>query len=177
MAYDCSGLIVAYLLREGLIGYDTTANGLYFDQCTAIQKAELRAGDLVFRKYSTKNQMYHVGVYMGDGSVVHAKGRDVGVVRESLSATAWNRFGRLKAFAGVDSTAAYVRSLRRTLPNMQGDDVRTVQTALLAAGFDPKGIDGLYGKNTEKAVKAYQKAKGLKVDGIVGPKTWTSLIG
>ncbi len=176
IAYDCSGLVVKYLLDNQLIAHDTTANGLYFDQCTPIQKAELSAGDLVFRKYAAKNQMYHVGVYMGDGSVLHAKGRDDGVVRESLSATGWNRFGRLKVFADADTRAGYVRSLKRTVPNMQGDDVRAVQTALLAAGFDPKGIDGLYGKNTEKAVKAYQKAHGLEVDGFVGPKTWASLI-
>jgi len=120
--------------------------------------------------------MYHVGVYMGDGSVVHAKGRDDGVVRESLCATGWNRFGRLKVFAETEEAATYVRKLKRTLPNMQGDDVRAVQTALLDEGFDPQGIDGLYGKNTEKAVKAYQKAKSLCATGIVDEKTWQSLI-
>lgn len=36
--------------------------------------------------------------------------------------------------------------------------------------------DGLFGTNTKKAVSAYQTSKGLKVDGIVGIKTWTALI-
>ena len=36
--------------------------------------------------------------------------------------------------------------------------------------------DGLYGKNTKKAVAAYQSAKGLKVDGCAGVHTWTALI-
>ncbi|WP_197071991.1 peptidoglycan-binding domain-containing protein, partial [Geobacillus kaustophilus] len=31
------------------------------------------------------------------------------------------------------------------------------------------------GKQTEAAVKAYQKRKGLVADGIVGPKTWNML--
>ena len=97
-AYDCSGLGVDFLLEEGLISKDTTANGLYYNQCTAISKSDLQAGDLVFKKYSTKNKVYHVGIYIGNGEVVHAKGRDYGVVREPISATKWNRYGRLKAF-------------------------------------------------------------------------------
>ena len=168
VAYDCSGLIIAYLLREGLISCDTTANGIYFSHCTAIEKSDLRAGDLVFKKYSSKNAMYHVGVYMGDGTVVHAKGRDYGVVREGLGATGWNRFGRLTIFADEAAvTGDLVRTLKKTSPRMRGDDVRAVQTALLGSGFDPKGIDGVYGPNTQKAVIAYQKANGLEADGIV----------
>ncbi|MDD5018580.1 MAG: peptidoglycan-binding protein [Eubacteriales bacterium] len=176
-AYDCSGLIVAYLLENGYIGSDTTANGLYFNHCAAIEKSGLTAGDLVFRKYTTKNKMYHVGVYIGDGTVVHAKGRDYGVVREPLLAVNWNRYGRLHVFADESADAVYSRKLKNTgRPYMQGDDVRAVQTALKSIGFDPGGIDGIYGSKTEKAVKAFQTARGLEVDGIVGPKTWAALM-
>ena len=37
------------------------------------------------------------------------------------------------------------------------------------------GIDGDFGKDTLAAVKAFQQDRGLKVDGIVGPKTWAAL--
>lgn len=37
--------------------------------------------------------------------------------------------------------------------------------------------DGLYGKNTENAVKKYQSESGLKADGIVGINTWKSFLG
>lgn len=53
----------------------------------------------------------------------------------------------------------------------QGREVKDIQKALLEKGYDPKGIDGIFGPNTEKAVKAFQKDKGLVVDGKVGPKT------
>ena len=37
-------------------------------------------------------------------------------------------------------------------------------------------IDGIFGVNTEKAVKKFQNNRNLKVDGIVGKKTWPYLI-
>lgn len=60
---------------------------------------------------------------------------------------------------------------------INGDDVRAVQDALRAAGFDAGTTDGLYGPKTAEAVVEYQAFKGLKVDGIVGPVTWAALIG
>lgn len=53
----------------------------------------------------------------------------------------------------------------------EGPEVAKTQQALLDKGYDPKGIDGIFGNNTEKAVKAFQKDNGLDVDGCVGPKT------
>ncbi len=178
IAYDCSGLIVAFLLAEGLISGDRSANGLYHNECGDICKEELMAGDLVFKKYLTKNQMYHVGVYMGDGTVVHAKGRDDGVVREPFGSTGWNRFGRLKCWGGAMCAPVYTRFLKNSgKPYIKGDDVLAVQRALENRGYNVGGIDGIYGPNTEKAVRTFQQAARLTVDGIVGPKTWAVLIG
>ena len=131
----------------------------------------------MFKKYAAQNRMYHVGVYMGDGTVVHAKGRDDGVVRESLAKAGWNRFGRLKCL-NPESASVYTRLLKVTgKPYMSGDDVRAVQRALTNAGFSVGEADGCFGPKTEKAVKAYQAANGLAADGIVGPETWAKLIG
>ncbi len=177
-AYDCSGLIVKHLMDEGLLKGDRTANGLFYDECRAISKNELAAGDLVFKKYAASSKVYHVGVYMGDGSVVHSKGRDDGVIRESIGKTGWNRFGRLKCFGGSTGAAGYYRLLKNTgRPYMSGADVMTVQAALLDKGVNPGGIDGVYGPATEAAVKAFQKANALEADGIVGPKTWEKVAG
>jgi uncharacterized protein (TIGR02594 family) len=55
--------------------------------------------------------------------------------------------------------------------------VRDIQTALDGKGFNPGGIDGIWGRNTIKAVRAFQAANGLKVDGIAGPNTLAKLIG
>lgn len=57
----------------------------------------------------------------------------------------------------------------------QGDPVRRLQERLKELGHDPKGADGVFGPNTEAAVKAFQAANGLGVDGVVGPQTWGKL--
>ena len=59
----------------------------------------------------------------------------------------------------------------------KGDAVKTMQTMLIACGFScgPDGADGDFGKNTENAVKRFQRANGLKEDGVVGSATWAAL--
>lgn len=49
--------------------------------------------------------------------------------------------------------------------------VKELQDKLRAAGFDPGASDGWYGKKTAAAVRAYQEANGLTVDGDAGPQT------
>ena len=53
----------------------------------------------------------------------------------------------------------------------KNDDVADLQTALKQLGFYTKSIDGSYGTGTKSAVRAFQKAHGLSVDGVAGPKT------
>ena len=58
-----------------------------------------------------------------------------------------------------------------------GNDVKNLQTALMDEGYDvgKAGVDGVYGKDTEAAVKQYQKDNGLTIDGIAGKNTLGSL--
>lgn len=53
--------------------------------------------------------------------------------------------------------------------------VATVQAQLKKLGFNPGAIDGIRGRNTIRAVKAFQKSRRLVSDGIVGPRTWAKL--
>jgi uncharacterized protein (TIGR02594 family) len=49
-------------------------------------------------------------------------------------------------------------------------NIREIQAALSRAGFTT-AIDGAWGRKSIDALKAFQKAKGLLVDGLIGPKT------
>ena len=55
-----------------------------------------------------------------------------------------------------------------------GPDVTKLQQALNSKGFTLT-VDGEFGPNTETAVKQFQQASNLEVDGIVGPATWRAL--
>ena len=59
----------------------------------------------------------------------------------------------------------------------KGEYVLVLQAALKNRGYDigSSGVDGVFGKATEAAVKAFQKDNGLKADGICGPLTWQAL--
>ncbi len=50
-----------------------------------------------------------------------------------------------------------------------------IQTALKTKGYDPGDIDGIRGRRTIAAIKAFQAANGLLVDGIAGPNTLAKL--
>lgn len=71
--------------------------------------------------------------------------------------------------------ADYTRALAHRLPLLRGPDVKAVQRRLDTRGFSPGPVDGLYGRTTEAAVREFQASRNLKVDGIVGPRTWSAL--
>lgn len=60
-----------------------------------------------------------------------------------------------------------------------GTEVKELQQALINAGYNvgSTGADGIYGSNTEAAVKQYQQDNGLDVDGIAGEQTLGKLYG
>lgn len=58
-----------------------------------------------------------------------------------------------------------------------GDEVKRIQAILQGQGYNVGPVDGLYGPQTQSAVIAFQKTKGLMPDGLVGPLTWAALQG
>lgn len=60
---------------------------------------------------------------------------------------------------------------------MSGAAVLGLQRDLARAGFDPGPVDGAFGAQTERAARAFQRAQGLVVDGVVGVLTRAALSG
>ncbi len=56
-----------------------------------------------------------------------------------------------------------------------GSLVQMLQLALLRSGYYNGNLDGIFGENTENALKSFQSAEGLEADGILGDITWQNL--
>ena len=99
LAHDCSGFF-SWLLREtGVWDSRRDCDGLW-SLCGRIDRSGLLAGDFVFRVNSVNAEdETHVGLYLGRGIVVHAKGRDSGVVLEGINqngSSYWHKCGRCR---------------------------------------------------------------------------------
>lgn len=59
----------------------------------------------------------------------------------------------------------------------KGNITKWIQNKLNSLGYNCGAADGIFGQNTKNAVIVFQRAKGLSTDGIVGPRTWSKLLG
>lgn len=67
------------------------------------------------------------------------------------------------------------RMLYRRAPMTRGDDVTELQWRLGSLGFDAGYVDGIFGPDTERAVRAFQANQAVTPDGVVGPDTVAAL--
>lgn len=125
---------------------------------------------LVFRW--DDDHMGHVGVYQGDGTVIHAKGHDYGVVRQNISDTKFTHWGVPAGLYEEDGDVAINHPILHR--GDSGESVAYLQTLLCDVG-EMLTVDGKFGDKTEKAVKEFQRKNGLKIDGVVGSETWAAL--
>jgi len=98
----------------------------------------------------------------------------------------WEQFkAKVKSYLeGAESVreGVYMTSFDNVHKGVNGVDALTVQRLLFAQdykGADGKvlKLDGDFGVNSEFALKEFQKARGLTVDGDCGPNTWAKLFG
>lgn len=88
-------------------------------------------------------------------------------------------FGVPKYDAEPKKEEGFEVNMKTLKKGSKGVQVKTLQALLIGYGYGvgSSGVDGSFGPATDKAVRAYQKAKGLAVDGSCGPKTWAKLLG
>lgn len=145
---------------------------------------ELKPGTAVFTWKPKDGKYGHVGLYIGNGTVIEAHGTQKGVIASKVSEARWTHWGELK---GVDYSGAApdpqpapepepakLPTIRKGNKNVY---VKQMQTMLDKLGYSLGicGIDGDFGTATEKAVKEFQRDHGLSQDGVCGPKTWAAL--
>lgn len=59
----------------------------------------------------------------------------------------------------------------------QGDDIASIQAQLNALGYNAGSADGDFGEVTVKAVKNFQRDRGLDADGVIGMQTYRAIMG
>ena len=149
----------------------------------------------------------HVGVYIGNGYVIEARGHAYGVVKTKLSSRGWKSWGKCPfiEYEEIQSNKEnIVLSFQKaaiadgfTFPKYgadgcYGQETRSVmQKCVVKQRSEYKyknatklvqrllGVeqDGLCGNITANAIKNFQQKNGLVVDGSCGPATWCALLG
>lgn len=174
---DCSGLAIGFLIRMGILKYDTNANGLYnLTKGHEVKLSNVKAGDYLFN--GNADNKWHVGYAVSNKYAIESKDHDVGVVKTKISERPWKYATRPDWYEGEEPEPVVPiisRELYLTDPYMKGDDVKEVQEALNERNFNCGEADGIFGKKTDIAVRNFQSDTGLKVDGIVGKKTALAL--
>ena len=124
----------------------------------------------------------HVGVYIGNGYVVEERGFNYGCVKTKLKNRKWLHWYKLpwikygKDIGPYPEFIGYALGERLLKKGMKGEDVAELQTLLTQLGFFNDKIDGDFGPKTEVAVKEFQQAQNLEVDGEYGEKSHRALM-
>ena len=84
----------------------------------------------------------------------------------------WVHFDRRYGTPACPNTTAGYPTVRR---GSKSTYVLILQDALNALGYSTRTLDGIFGANTERALKAFQSSVGLTADGICGCNSWKKL--
>lgn len=180
--HDCIGLIKGYLWSNSCtdapiynLRQDVSADGMLYrcKEYGSISTIPEVPGVLVFMDQ-------HVGVYIGDGYVIEARGHAYGVVKTKLSARPWTDWGKCPWIEYIDDKSN----------NVKENLVLSFQKAAAEDGFKFKkyGIDGIYGSETKAVMqkcivkrrlfyqfksctKLVQRLLGIEQDGLCGKAT------
>ncbi|MCR4886649.1 MAG: peptidoglycan-binding protein [Clostridiales bacterium] len=177
---DCSGL--AFWAFQQLGGYVFHGSNTIWNQYVTCRSSLVKGkradgmpmlpGDPVFlvRNKNGKPNLHHIGYYVGNDTVIEAKGTRDGVVTSPLS-----RWHETAHWLNVEYENGVVYMNHPTLrKGSSGDAVRELQELLNQNGA-ALTVDGKFGSATETALRNYQQSHGLVPDGICGAATMSAL--
>jgi len=165
--HDCIGLIKGYLWSDGPdsaprylsgpLGQDLDANGMYYacSQRGGLMTMPDTPGTLVFIRSAKTGKMEHIGVYIGGGQVIEARGHAYGVVQTALSGRGWTHWGICPYITYDAATAAETEDDDMDISKLTDAQVLALgdrYAALLAAQVVPK-----------QAANAWAKAKAAGI--------------
>ncbi len=144
---------------------------------------DYKPGDIVFFNFSGGSTAQHVGICTAwDGTSITTIDGNTGTDNEANGGAVMLRKRNKKYIVSVarpDYTegGSTVNVTLNVLRNgSKGDSVRALQVLLNGFGYSCGSADGVFGKNTESAVKKFQTKNKLSADGVVGAQTWAALL-
>ena len=177
VATDCSGLISWY-------------TGKVYGSSQLYSNAYARMPISEWNKFAVGTVLWksgHVGVYLGDGLVVEAKGIDYGTIISKVEDTKWV-YGLTFSWIDYDIKEAvssdlitykgenpYSKPTLTIKKGSKGNGVKWLQWELNQAGYNIS-IDGDFGNKTYNALIAFQESSKIDVDGKCGPQTKAALL-
>lgn len=126
----------------------------------------------------------HCGIYIGNGLAVESSPKWKNGVqvtacncsKQGYNSRYWTKHGRLPyieyEMEEVNKVTVELSVLKK---GSKGEQVKTLQILLNAFGNNLT-VDGDFGSRTNSALRSYQKANKLEVDGICGKNSWNSLL-
>ena len=186
--HDCVGLIKGYVMGDGDPDkatpyngkYDVSANGL-FSRC--IEVGPISTIPEIPGLVVWKNQ--HIGIYIGGGYAIEARGHAYGVVKTKVTERPWMQWGRLPADwiqyeESEETCMVELPILKRGMKDKNGS-VTSWQSLMRFYNYtDASGklidVDGSFGPKCEEGTKNVQNKHGLPQTGIVDAATWRALI-
>lgn len=122
-------------------------------------------GDATIRAFQTwLNSNYSAGLTVDGKYGSNTKKAAIKAYQKILGVTADGVFGA--------ASKAAVKTLKS---GSRGNDVHIMQGMLYCRGFNPNGVDGIFGSGCTTAVKNFQSSKGLAADGYAGKDTMYAL--
>jgi hypothetical protein len=145
-----------------------------------------RVGSLAFFQFDRDPQSEHIGIVTAvtSSGVVTIEG-NTSVGNDSNGGEVMERTRKKSLILGYaypysTPTTKEDNTVDITLPVLKkgskGGSVTALQQLLNAKGYNCGTPDGAFGPNTDTALRKYQKAAGLSVDGSCGKDTWTALL-
>lgn len=172
--FDCRGFTRWVIQKVGLSLMGGGATSQWNDNSNWTQKgviSDIPSGVVCCVFMANGSKMSHTGLYIGNGEIIHCSGT---VKRGKITDKGWSHFA---VPVGLNDGSPLPQDPPTIRRGSRGVWVTVAQTELINKGYNcgTSGADGIFGANTEKAVKAFQKDSGLKEDGIIGRETWDAL--